>query len=101
MEFSRDNLLPPRSWYALQAMIGAAAAVSASAGPLLTKCDCCTTLTDIAKHADGPLLKGVLDAGDSQSHANTFKHVTDARQQLVELQELVGGNAKFSLSVAM
>jgi hypothetical protein len=76
---------------ALQAVVGATAVVrhQQGQGPLLNASVCCNS-ADVAKHVDGPLLKGVLDAGDQQNHANSFKHVTDARQQLVELQQLVG-----------
>lgn len=45
---------------------------------------------EISKHQEGPLLKGVLEADSQQVHRNVFKCVTDARKQLVDLQQLVG-----------
>jgi hypothetical protein len=45
---------------------------------------------DISKHKDGPLLKDVLKGSSEQADKSVFKRVADARQQLVELQQLVG-----------
>jgi hypothetical protein len=45
---------------------------------------------EISKHQDGPLLKDVLESTSEKANRSVFKRVADARQQLVELQQLVG-----------
>jgi hypothetical protein len=45
---------------------------------------------ELSKCQESPLLNGLLDSNSPASHANIFKRVTDAKQQLVDLQKLVG-----------
>lgn len=45
--------------------------------------------TDISKHRDGPLLKGVLPEPNTSQHNSVLKPVAEVRQQLAELQQLV------------
>lgn len=45
--------------------------------------------TDISKHQESDLLKGVLDVPAQHNHSSIFKRVTDARQQLTEIKGLV------------
>lgn len=56
--------------------------------PFTSLCCCCGA--EIGKHADSPLLKGVLDSSSSHPHTQVHRRVADARQQLVELHALVG-----------
>jgi hypothetical protein len=54
---------------------------------------------EIGKHADSPLLKGVLDSSSPHTHTQVHRRVADARQQLVELQTLVGPVPSLQLSL--
>lgn len=51
---------------------------------------CCCCGAEIGKHADSPLLKGALESSSSHPHTQVHRRAADARQQLVELQALVG-----------
>jgi hypothetical protein len=44
---------------------------------------------DLGKHAQGALLNGIITGPPQQSHGGIFRRVSEAKQQLADLQQLV------------